>query len=76
MTDRPEKTATSISSHAPDDPCPICGIPLARRPGMFFWRGTFSDGVVCAGCNSLWPITGEEMEPLRAQSDKDAPADV
>lgn len=50
--------------------CPKCNRPLRRRPGQFFWRGTHSDGAVCDRCNALWSIVGEEMEPLKAPSDK------
>lgn len=47
------------------DPCPSCGGDLKRRASMFYWRGTSYDGAVCAPCNSLWAIKGEEMPPLR-----------
>ena len=45
--------------------CTQCGKPLERRPGMFFWRGEFSDGAVCPDKHGLWSIVGEEMKPLR-----------
>jgi hypothetical protein len=54
-----------IESKLIGDLCPTCGDPLQRRPRMFFWRGTHSDGAVCERCNALWSIAGEEMEPLR-----------
>lgn len=48
------------------DPCPKCGKPLERSEEQFYWRGESRDGAVCASCNALWPIKGEEIAPLRA----------
>lgn len=53
-----------MQSYMPGDPCPICGSPFDRRRQMFFWRGEYFDGAVCE-THGLWPITGEEMPPLR-----------
>jgi hypothetical protein len=52
-------------SRAPGSPCPKCSAALVRLPYMFHWRGEYFDGAVCTTCNSLWPIPGEEMPPLR-----------
>ena len=49
------------------DPCPKCNTPLERRAASFHWRGSYSDGAVCPPCRALWPIDGEEMEPLKPQ---------
>jgi len=34
--------------------CEKCGSTLVRKPNMFFWRGTWFQGLVCEVCNSLW----------------------
>lgn len=44
--------------------CPK-GHEMERREGMFYWRGDSRPGWVCPTCNSLWPIKGEEIDPLR-----------
>lgn len=49
------------------EPCPNCKEPLVRMPRMFYWRGEYFDGAVCVAQNSLWPIRGEEMPPLRVR---------
>lgn len=47
------------------DPCPVCGASLVRRSGSFFWRGEYQDAAYCQKDNSIWPIKGEEIPPLR-----------
>lgn len=48
-------------------PCPGCGRPLIRVESMFHWRGDYRSGAVCKPCNSVWPVAGEEIEPLRTE---------
>lgn len=48
------------------DPCPECGEAVIRERSQFYWRGTTEDGAVCKACDALYPIDGEEIEPLKA----------
>lgn len=45
--------------------CLKCNKPMERKENMFFWRGEFKPGWVCAICKGLWPIKDEEIEPLK-----------
>jgi hypothetical protein len=47
------------------EPCPKCAMALERQPRAFYWRGAYRDGAFCKSCNAVWPINGEEIEPLR-----------
>lgn len=38
---------------------------MDKRDGMFYWRGDFRPGFVCTNCNALFPVAGEEIEPLK-----------
>ena len=37
-----------------DGKCPKCKTVMERRNHMFFWRGTFFNGLVCVPCNALY----------------------
>lgn len=54
------------ASKAIGDHCPMCKRPLERGERAFFWITKYHDGAYCKPCNSVWPIKGEEIEPLKA----------
>jgi len=45
--------------------CRRCRVPMERYDNQFYWRGTYAPGWVCPKCNALYPIKGEEIEPLK-----------
>ena len=57
------KQASKGSKHI-GDLCK-CGKPYDRRKSSFYWRGKYEDAAFCFVCNSIWPIVGEEIEPLK-----------
>lgn len=48
--------------------CPDCRQPLDEALRVFVWQGKVFPGLRCRQCGGLWPVRGEEIEPLRLAS--------